>query len=72
MREGIVLRIKKNLIRLMIAELGFNLGEFAKKIGVSRPWLSRKLSEGRASPNLVVKIAKGLEVDYRDIIEFEG
>ncbi|WP_461181903.1 helix-turn-helix domain-containing protein [Virgibacillus kimchii] len=54
--------------RIQIAERGMSLRSFSKQIGVSQPYLSQILKGDRyPSPNVAVKIAKGLEMDVKDI-----
>lgn len=65
------MKINSDAIKLIIAKNNMNLSTFAKKINISRQWLGVVLSRGYASPQIVNKLAKGLNVEVSEIIKSE-
>lgn len=54
--------------RILIAENGKSLREFANYIDISHSYLSQILNERRnPSPTVAYKIAKGLDLNIKDI-----
>lgn len=59
-------------LRKMIAKRGKNVRQFSDDIGVSAPYMSLVINGKRnPSPKTAQKIAKGLEVDVKDIFMFK-
>lgn len=63
------MNINSDKINLLIAERGKTQKEFANEIGLSRQWLGIVLQRGSAAPAIIVKMAKGLNVDADTIIK---
>ena len=61
--------INTTIIKLLLAEQGATQAELASKIGLSRQSVSTILMRGTASPKNVGKLAVGLGVKPKDIID---
>ncbi len=57
------------IIKLLLAELGMTQADLADKIGLSRQSVSTILTRGTASPKNIGKLAAGLGVRPKDIID---
>lgn len=62
------MKINSDAIKLLIAKKNISLSTFADEINISRQWLGVVLSRGYASPQIVNKLAKGLNVDVSEIL----
>ena len=60
------MKINSDKIRLMLGDE--TQESFSEKIGVSRFWFGQLLIRGEASPRMVNKISKGLEVEPKEIL----
>ena len=59
-------------IEVMLAEQGITRKEFAKNCGISAQNISTIIRRGTCEPKTAGKLAKGLGVNVRDIIEQEA
>ncbi|GAA5417369.1 hypothetical protein Pryu01_02432 [Paraliobacillus ryukyuensis] len=63
----------RELTRVLIAEQGKNLKEFAQHINISQTYLTQILNGNRhPSPTVANKIAKGLNQQIKDIFTIEN
>ena len=65
------MNISKSKIEIFMAAKGINSTELAKVSGISRQNLSTIKNRGTCIPETAGKIARGLGVDVREIIEEE-
>lgn len=63
------MHINKKAVMLKMAMLQINQSQLAKLSGISRQTLSAVINGKSCRPDLLGKIAKGLEVDVTEIIE---
>ncbi|WP_311480845.1 helix-turn-helix transcriptional regulator [uncultured Anaerococcus sp.] len=63
------MKIKTNYIKFLMN--GMTVKELAEKTNISYTWLSTVLARGKASMNLVNKIASVLDADPLDIVIVE-
>lgn len=52
-------------------EKGFNIGSLAEKMNSSRQWVGAILGRGYATPNMVIRLSKALDVDPKEISKLE-
>lgn len=60
------MKIKSNYIKFLMNEM--TVKELAEKTNISYTWLSTVLSRGKASMNVVNKIASVLDVEPSEIV----
>lgn len=64
----IIIKIKSNKLRLLMAEQGKTQTSLAPLCGISRQSISNILARGTAAPKNAVKLAKALGVPVAEII----
>ena len=66
------MELSENKINIAIASSGLTLTEIAERSGYSKQRFSNILNQRRVSPQTAGKVARGLGVDVREIIETEN
>ncbi|WP_282926867.1 helix-turn-helix domain-containing protein [Helcococcus kunzii] len=62
------MKLNINKINIIKAEKGLNNTDIAELTGISRPWLSTVFNREKVSPQIVHKLAKGLNVEVSEIL----
>lgn len=61
--------INNTKFEIALAESGLSMGELAERAGLSRQRIHTILNSKKATPQAVVKVARGLGVKVTEIIE---
>ena len=67
--RGEKMKILKSKLFVIMATSGITQGDIAKKMGVSRSYISTVLARGTCSPKTAGRIAKALNVSVESIVE---
>lgn len=65
------MKINGNKVKIMYAELGLTQQQFADLAGMDRTVLSRLLNRGTCRGDMIVRIAKALNIDPLEITQGE-